>query len=120
MPRSGWKKPSQGVTPAAADLQTVRQQESQDDSGESDSFNESGGNQHVGADAAGRFGLAGDAFACLSTDLADTASSADNGQAHSYDSAADADAFVGDGRSRLRHYVHQIDHPKTPSGFTRR
>jgi hypothetical protein len=56
--RSG-KKPSPGVEPGDSGLKTVREHESQDDGGEGDAFDQSGGDQHVGADASGGFRLTG-------------------------------------------------------------
>ena len=71
------------------------EQKSEDDGPEGDAFDEGGGDQHVGADAAGGFGLTGDAFAGLPTDLTDAAAGADGGQSKSDDRAADPDALSG-------------------------
>src|ERR1700678_3164874 len=83
-----------GVKPGGRGLQTVREYESEDHRGKGDTFNQGGGNQHVGADSSGGFGLPGDSFARLTADLANASASADDGQTHSDHGAADAHSLV--------------------------
>jgi hypothetical protein len=99
-----------GGYPGGSGLEAFCEHESQNDRGEGDTFDEGGGNQHVGADTAGGFRLTGDSFTGLSADLTDATTCADDSEAHSDDSATDADTFVGDDRGRLRYEVNQTDH----------
>jgi hypothetical protein len=100
------KKRRRGFNPGERDLQLQCKHESENDRCEGDPFNESGGDQHVGADASGSFGLTGDAFACLSTDLTNATAGADNSQTHSDGRATHSDAFVGNQGRCLRDNIH--------------
>src|SRR5271170_1973854 len=71
--------------------QLADQHEGENNRREGDAFDQCGGDDHVGADLAGGFGLAGDAFDGLAADLTDAPAGADDAQSHA------------DGRSADRH-----------------
>src|SRR5580658_4386856 len=58
------------------------QQIGEDNCSERDTFDQSGREEHVRADAASGFGLTGDGFASLSADLADAPAAAEDCQTH--------------------------------------
>jgi hypothetical protein len=97
----------------------MREHESQDDRGEGDTFDEGGRDQHVCADASGGFGLTGNSFASLATDLTDAATGADHGQTHSDGCATDADTLVGNERRCLRQQIGKFHHEELLPGLSR-
>jgi hypothetical protein len=94
--RKGTRKTPARVFARRRSSGLVGQHERENDGGEGEPFDQGGGDDHVGADAAAGFGLAGDALDSLSADLPDAAPAADDGQSHSDAGAGDRKALFPD------------------------